>query len=170
MFPDGLLGRTHSTATSGRADGRRPLFGNSGPAQTLQNGLKLGQIRRVVAPRRPDGVGARDREGRVEREASPDGGMRLVQSTKKRESGGQIEIHCRIISIGLDRPSKPLDRLLPTAEMVLRIARNRHPDVSQRIARAEAQCFGNVGLCLVGATDENLTVSDYRTGAGEISS
>jgi hypothetical protein len=49
--------------------------------------------------------------------------MRLVQSTKKRESGGQIEIYCRIISIGLDRPSKPLDCSLPAAEMVLRITR-----------------------------------------------
>ena len=95
--------------------------------------------------------------------------MRLVKSTKKRESGGQIETCCRIISIGLDRPSKPLDRLLPTAEMVLRIARNRHPDVSQRIARAEVQGLGNVSLCLVGETDENLAISDYGMGAGEIS-
>jgi hypothetical protein len=50
--------------------------------------------------------------------------------------------------------------------MVLRIARDRHPDVSQRIARAEAQ---DLSLCLAGATDENLTVSDHRTGACEIS-
>ena len=66
--------------------------GTPGDAHAFENALKLGKIRRVVAPRRPGGAGAGDREGRVEREAGPDGGMRLVQSTEVRESSGQIEI------------------------------------------------------------------------------
>ena len=32
----------------------------------------------------------------------------------------------------------------------------RHPDVSQRIARTEAQGLSNVSLCFFGAADENL--------------
>ena len=65
--------------------------------------------------------------------------MRLVKATKLRERGGQHEMRCRIISVGLDRPSKPRDRLLLTAEVVLRDARDGHPDISHRIARTEAQ-------------------------------
>ena len=56
--------------------------------------LKLGQIRRVVAHRRPDGAGAGDGEGRVERETGLDRGMRLVKSTKLREGGGQTKYGC----------------------------------------------------------------------------
>ena len=101
----------------GEAAGRRSLFGDPGLAQAFENGLKLGQIRRVVAHRRPGGAGAGDGEGRVERETGLDCGMRLVKSTKLREGGGQHKIWMRIISVGLDRPSKPRDRLLPTAEV-----------------------------------------------------
>ena len=49
----------------------------------------MGQIRRVVARRRPVGAGAGNGEGRVERETGRDCGMRLVKSTKLREGGGQ---------------------------------------------------------------------------------
>ena len=59
--------------------------------------------------------------------------------------------------------------MLATAEVVLRHARVRHPDVGQRIARAEAQGLGNVSLRFFGATDKNLTKSDRGMGAGEIS-
>ena len=59
---------------------------------------------------------------RVEREAGLDGGMRLVQATKLGEGGSQMKICQRIISIGLDRPPKPRDRLLVTAEVELRDA------------------------------------------------
>lgn len=69
------------------------MLWDSGLAQAVENALKLSQIRRVVAPRCPGGAGAGDRKSRVERDAGPDGGMRLVQPTKKRESGGQIEIY-----------------------------------------------------------------------------
>ncbi len=44
-----------------------------------------------------------------------------------------------------------------------------HPDVSQRIARTEAQGLSNVSLCFFGATDKNLTKSDSGMGVGEIS-
>ena len=40
--------------------------------------------------------------------------MRLVKSSKLREGGGQRKIWMRIISVGLERPSKPLNRLLVT--------------------------------------------------------
>jgi hypothetical protein len=36
------LGGEHSTAVSGRGDRRRSLLGNSGLAQAVENGLKLG--------------------------------------------------------------------------------------------------------------------------------
>ena len=44
-----------------------------------------------------------------------------------------------------------------------------HPDVSQRIARTEAQGLDNVSLCFFGATDKNLAKSDKGMGVGEIS-
>ena len=75
----------------------------------------------------------------------------------------------RVISVGLNRPSKPRDRLLVTAEMDLREAREIHPGVSRHIARTEAQGLGNVSLRFFGATDENLTVSDKGMGVREIS-
>ena len=115
------------------------------------------------------GAGAGDGEGRVERETGLDCGTRLVKSTKLREGGGQIKMCDRIISVGLDRPSIPRNRLLVTAEVELRHARDIHPDVSHRIARTEAQGLGNVSLCFFGATDKNLTKSDKGMGAGEIS-
>ena len=86
--------------------------------------------------------------------------MGIVKSTKLREGGGQGEMGERKISVGLDRPSKPRDRFFRTAEVVLRIARERHPDVGLRIARTEAQGLGNVSLCLLGATNEDLTKPD----------
>ena len=63
---------------------------------------------------------ARAREmvkARVEREAGLDRGTRLVKSTELREGGRQLKYAGGIISVGLDRPSKPRDRLLPTAEV-----------------------------------------------------
>ena len=62
-----------------------------GLAQAFENGLKLGQIRRVVAHTGPERPDLGDGEGRIEREAGLDCGMRLVQSTKLREGGGQLE-------------------------------------------------------------------------------
>jgi hypothetical protein len=44
----------------------------------------------------------------------------------------------------LGRPAKPRDRVLVTAEVVLRDAREGHPEVSRRIARTEAQGLANV--------------------------
>ncbi len=44
-----------------------------------------------------------------------------------------------------------------------------HPDINQRIARAEAQRLGNVSLGFFGATDKNLTKSDNAVGRGKIS-
>ena len=84
-------------------------------------------------------------------------------------AAAKCEICRRIISIGLDRPSKPRDRLLPTAEVELRKAREIHPGVRLRIARTEAQRLGNVSLCFFGATDKHLTPSDTGMSVGEIS-
>ena len=119
----------------------RSVFRNSGLAHAFEDGLKLGQIRRVVAHRRPSGAGARDGEGRVERETGLDCGMRIVKSTKLREGGGRQEIRCRIISVGLDRPSEPCGRLLITAENELRDARESLPGMAIGIARTEARCL-----------------------------
>ena len=65
--------------------------GSSGLAHAFENGLKLGQICRVVAPRRPGGADAGDGVGRVERETGLDCGMRLVKATELRERGGQLK-------------------------------------------------------------------------------
>ena len=89
-------------------------------AQAVDNALKAGQIRPVVGKRRPAGAGAGDGEGRAEREAGLDCGMRLVKSAKVREGGGQPKKCWRIISVGLDRPSKPSDSLLPNTKVELR--------------------------------------------------
>jgi hypothetical protein len=95
--------------------------------------------------------------------------MRLVESIKLRKGGGQMKIYCRIISIGLDRPATPRDRLLPTADVELRLPRYIHPHVGRRIARTEPQGFGNMSFRLFGATDMDLTKSDKGMGASEIS-
>jgi hypothetical protein len=71
--------------------------------------------------------------GRVESETGQDGGTDLVKAAKLREGGGQIKICGRIISIGLDRPTKPCDPLLIFAEVKLRQAHEIHPDISHRI-------------------------------------
>src|ERR1700722_381215 len=68
------------------------LFGDSGLAQAVENTLKSGQIRRVVAHRLPSGVSARDDEGRVEGETGLDCGMRLVESVKLSQGGGQEKV------------------------------------------------------------------------------
>ena len=96
-------------------------------------------------------------------------GARLVKSTKLRQGGAQPKICGRKISIGLDRPSKPRDRLVPTAEVELRHACVSHPDISQRVPRTEPQRLAHVSLCFFGVTDANLTKSNNLMGAGEIS-
>jgi hypothetical protein len=104
----------------------------------------------------------------VKREPGFDGGTRLVQSTKLRERGPQRKMWLRMISISLDRPSKPRDRLLATGEVVLRDPRVNHPGASHRIARTEAQGLADMRLRFFGATDKDLTKPDKGMGAGEI--
>src|SRR5208282_5373109 len=115
---------------SRRGGGRRSLFGDSGLAHAFENGLKLGQIGRVIAHSRPKGAGAGDGEGRVERETGLDCGMCLVWSTKVREGGSKQELRCRLISFGPVGPRKPLTPLSPFAEGVLREAQELFPVVA----------------------------------------
>src|SRR3984957_6627925 len=75
----------------------------------------------------------------------------------------------RVISVDLNRLLKPRNRLLVTAEMELREAREIHPKVSRHIARAESYGLADMSLGLFCATDENLTVSDKGMGVGEVS-
>jgi len=49
-----------------------------------------------------------------------------------------VKICIRKISVGLDRPSTPRGRLLPTAELELRLAHDTHPGISQRNASKSA--------------------------------
>ena len=153
----------------GEAAGRRSLLGDAGLAQVFESRFELGEIRWVVALRRPGDPEAGDGESRVEREAGLDRGMRFVEATELREGGGQHEIRCRIISVGLDRPSEPRGRLLITAEKVRRDAPECLPGMGIRVARTEAQGLADVSLCFLGATGENLAKSDKRMGAGKIS-
>ena len=150
-------------------EGRRSFFGNSGFAHTLENGVKLDQKRPIVAHRRPGSAGSGNAEGRVEREAGFDSGMRLVQAAQLRQGGAQNEICIGEISVGLDRAPKPRDCLLPVAEEVLRYARNIHPAVGQRIAWAEAQGRSDAVLRLFGVADKKLADSNEGMGLGEIS-
>jgi hypothetical protein len=82
--------------------GRRSLLGDSGPAEGLESAFNLDQIRRVLAHRGPGSANAGDGVDRVERETGLDCGTRLIKPTKQHESGGQIKICRRKISIGLD--------------------------------------------------------------------
>ena len=93
-------------------------------------------------------------------------------SSRRPSCGGRrpIEICYRIVSVGLDRPSKLRSRLLVTAEAIFRYARVSHPDVSHRIARTEAQGLTNVSLGFFGPTDKDLAISDIRMGVGEFRS
>jgi hypothetical protein len=75
----------------------------------------------------------------------------------------------RKIWVGLDRPPKPRDRLLITAGDILRHACVTHPRESPRIARTQAQGFGNVRLCFFRATDKKLAISDEGVGLSDIS-
>ena len=86
-----------------------------------------------------------------------------------RERDAQHKMWMREISVRLDRPSKPRDRLLPKPEVILRDARYIHPTVSHCIARTEPQGLADVSLCLFGATDEDLTHSNNGVGGREIS-
>src|SRR5271166_6325230 len=149
--------KAEATSTARIAARRRSLLGDPGLAHAFENALSLGQIRLVAAHRRPGGAGAGDGVGRVERKAGLQCGTRLVKSTESREGGGQQEICYRIVSVGLDPPSTPGDRLLATAENALRNGRVSHPIVSHRIARTEPQGLDNVSLGFFGATDKNLT-------------
>ena len=95
--------------------------------------------------------------------------MRLVKSTELCEGGGQVKIRYRIVSVRLDRPAKPGNRLLVTPEAEFCEARETLPGMSIGIARTEAQGLTDVSLCFFGTTDENLTKSDKGMGAGKIS-
>ena len=124
---------------------------------------------RVVGPSGHIGAKAGDGEARVEYEPRLDRGARLVNPPELREGGAQHEVRVRKISVGLDRPSKPRDRLLPTAELALRYACVSHATVSHRIAWTKPQGLSNVCLCFFGATDKSLTKSDKGMGLGEVS-
>ncbi len=95
--------------------------------------------------------------------------MCLIQSVKLREGGSQPKICKMIISVRLHRPSKPHNGLLVTGKLDLCTARSLHPNVSLRIARAEAEGLGNVSLCFFGATNENLAKPNSPMGRGKIS-
>jgi hypothetical protein len=92
------------------------LFWHSGLAHAFENRLELGEIRRVVAHRRPGGAEAGDGESRNEGETGLNRGTGLIEAAKLRESGAQHKIYIRKISVRLDRPPIPRDRLLPTTE------------------------------------------------------
>ena len=106
----------------------------------------------------------------MESEAGLDGGTRLVEPIELRERGSRPKKRQQKISVGLDRPPKPRNRLLAIAELELRSARANHPGVGRnRIARASAQGLDDMSLGFLGATDENLAKSDAGMSVGEIS-
>ena len=81
--------RPRGSRRNGRSWSR---LGDAGYAHGFEQRLELGQVRRVVAQRRPVDAGARDGKGRVDRDTGLDRGMRLVKSTKRREGEGQLKI------------------------------------------------------------------------------
>src|SRR5580704_14680284 len=72
---------------------RRSLFRHSGLAHAFENRLELGEIRRVVAHRRPGGAEAGDGESRNEGETGLNRGTGLIEAAKLRESGAQHKIY-----------------------------------------------------------------------------
>lgn len=149
---------------------KQSLFSNPSFAQAFEKALlQLGQIRCVVAHRSPGAIRSGDGESPVERQTAHDCGMRLVQSTQLRKRSAQVEVGDRIVSVGLDRSAKPRDGFLISAEKGFRVARKTFPGMGVRIARAEPQGLADMGLSLLGATDENLAKSDKGVRAGEVS-
>jgi hypothetical protein len=73
------------------------------------------------------------------------------------------------MSIGLDRPPKQPDCLIVTAKVKLPTARGSHPDIGRRIARTEAERLRNVSLCFSRSSYKNLSQSNSKMGAREIS-
>ena len=61
--------------------------------------------------------------------------MRLVKSTKLGEGDPQHKMWMRMISVRLDSPSKPSDRLVITAEVILRYAVVIYPGIRHRWSR-----------------------------------
>ena len=135
----------------------------------FENRLKLGQKPLIFAPRRPSGPGAGDGEGRVEREAGID--CRSASSSRPScaKAAAHRKILMRIISVGLDRPSKPRDRLLPKAEEDSSRCPRDHPGIGHRIARTEPEGLDDVSLGFFGATDKDFTKSNRGMGGGKIS-
>jgi hypothetical protein len=105
-WPDGPTGSsaTVDVAVGGKppfARGwRRSLFGDSGLAQALENGLKLGEVRRVVAHRGPGGAGAGNRQNRVEREPRMSLRAGFLEPSEARKDGREKEM--RICKIAID--------------------------------------------------------------------
>ena len=66
-------------------------------------------------------------------------------------------------------PAETRPPLAPNCRGVLRHARDGHPDVSQCIARTEAQGLFNVSLRFFGATHKDLASSNKGMGMSEIS-
>lgn len=90
-------------------------------------------------------------------------------AAEPREGDAQVQINLRIISIALDRTSKPIDRLFAIADVELRLARQIHPRISHCDPWAEAQRLANASLHFFGATDVKLTKSGPDISRGKIS-
>ena len=66
------------------------LLGHAGLSHPFANGLKLDRIRRIVAIRRPVGVGARNGEADGRARDLPRCGTRIVRSTEPRRANVPI--------------------------------------------------------------------------------
>ena len=73
-----------------------------------------------------------------------------------RKGGGEVEVRLRLISIELDGIAQSRHGLLVAAESELGVAREVHPDIGLRIARAEAKGLFDMSFSLFGETGDIL--------------
>lgn len=76
----------------------------------------------------------------------------------------------RMISVGVDCTTQPRYRLLVTAEKELGSARGVHPNMSEPIARTEAERFVDMSFGFLGTTEKILCDPDIRMSKHQISS
>jgi hypothetical protein len=147
--------------------GSPSLLGHPCLPQAFEISLTASLDHRIVA-RRHGGADAGHSEGRVEGKPLLDGGMRLVEATQLRKGGGERKNRVRVISVGFERASRPIDRILVAAELKLCDASEIHPGGRISIARTEAQRLFDVSLRLLLTTDNSLGKSKTGMRGGEI--
>jgi hypothetical protein len=85
------------------------------------------------------------------------------------EGGGENEMIQWKVSVGVNRPSQPRNRLLVVAEMNLSVARGTQPKVGQSVTRTKSDRLLDMSLGFLAATDEMFGDTDKTVSDSQIS-